>query len=660
MAMARYRTWIGWGVVVLAGLSLVAVNPMGYDAHSLPKVLLIRLAVVALVSLWLAASFFEGSFKVKRTPLDVPVLLLLLAWVISTIFAANQRIAFYGDFKSYDGLLTLLVFTGLFYLATGFLNEEMTERLAIALIISSVPLAVYGIAQHFKIDFLTPGKAVAGQAVSTFGTSTIFGAYLSFALPFAVATFFSARSRRLAALLAVDVGLLAVALFLVLSKGAWISAILGLAALGISARRLIWQRKSKLAMVSAVVVVSFVGAILVSGGYAPAGRSLALTGLKESGSKRLATWGRALKISVERPVAGFGPDSVRLAYFQSKSIDRGAEGAPILLRGARSGLIQAWLTSGAFGLLALLVFAGYLVVVGYRVSADSLLNAAFWSGSAGILTSYLVFGDFSPTVAVLIWVSAAVLGRAASWSEIEIDAYRLRKVPPAVPIAIAAGILAITLATLYRPLAADALFERGLSYRESVYDLQSVNYLQRATLLNPGEKSYLLALGEAKRTMADARRDPDEAREAEQVLDQAFAMDRYDPNIHLNRGELFSSWGLRSDKSRLPKAIDSFKRALELDPWLSEARYELGMVYVNQKKLDDAIGVWTEAVRRDPKLDSVWYALGVAYEQNKELEKAEASYRKALESSKDETARTQISLKVEEIAGKLKAAPAKQ
>ena len=68
----------------------------------------------------------------------------------------------------------------------------------------------------------------------------------------------------------------------------------------------------------------------------------------------------------------------------------------------------------------------------------------------------------------------------------------------------------------------------------------------------------------------------------------------------------------REDNAR---AVESFQKAVELDPQLASAYNGLGGAYKASGQLDQAIEVWEKALELDPDYDFPIYNLGVAYLQ---------------------------------------------
>ena len=69
------------------------VLPNIVDEFVLPKLLLLRVVLVALTILLLLRWFSQGAIAWRRTPLDVPLLAFVGAAVLATLFAINRNLA---------------------------------------------------------------------------------------------------------------------------------------------------------------------------------------------------------------------------------------------------------------------------------------------------------------------------------------------------------------------------------------------------------------------------------------------------------------------------------------------------------------------------------------------------------------------------------------
>ena len=65
-------------------------------------------------------------------------------------------------------------------------------------------------------------------------------------------------------------------------------------------------------------------------------------------------------------------------------------------------------------------------------------------------------------------------------------------------------------------------------------------------------------------------------------------------------------------EDKLEEALESFENAIELDPALSQAHFNKGLVHWNLAQLDDAIASYGTAVAFDPEYAEAYFRLGQA------------------------------------------------
>jgi tetratricopeptide (TPR) repeat protein len=134
------------------------------------------------------------------TPLVLPTLVLVLAYLVSTAFSLAPRISWWGSYQRLQGTYTTLSYIVIFFLVLGHLRRrEQLERLTFVIILTSLPISVYGIVQHAGMDPLPWGGDVETRVASNMGNSIFVAAYLILALFLTVEQLLRATRRMLAA-----------------------------------------------------------------------------------------------------------------------------------------------------------------------------------------------------------------------------------------------------------------------------------------------------------------------------------------------------------------------------------------------------------------------------------------------------------------------------
>ncbi len=113
-----------------------------------------------------------------RIPFLIPILLLIFAYGISTIFSVARFVSWWGSYQRLQGTYTFLAYVIIALLVMAHLRRpQQVRRLQYAVIITSLPIAVYGIIQHYGIDPLPWGGDVSTRVASNAGNAIFLAAY---------------------------------------------------------------------------------------------------------------------------------------------------------------------------------------------------------------------------------------------------------------------------------------------------------------------------------------------------------------------------------------------------------------------------------------------------------------------------------------------------
>jgi tetratricopeptide (TPR) repeat protein len=127
--------------------------------------------------------------RIRRTPLVLPTLILVGAYLISTVSSVVPRISFLGSYVRSQGTYTFLCYVAIFFMVLSHLRTRaQVNRVLHAVILSSLSISIYGIIQHTQvapgvsIDPLPWGGDVTQRVAANMGNSIFVAAYLIMAL----------------------------------------------------------------------------------------------------------------------------------------------------------------------------------------------------------------------------------------------------------------------------------------------------------------------------------------------------------------------------------------------------------------------------------------------------------------------------------------------
>ena len=117
--------------------------------------------------------------RVRSTPLVLPTLLLVLAYVISTVFSLTPRISWWGSYQRLQGTYTTFSYIIIFFLVLGHLRRpEQWRRLSYAIILTSIPICLYAFLQKADVDPLPWGGDTQRRVAANMGNAIFIFAYL--------------------------------------------------------------------------------------------------------------------------------------------------------------------------------------------------------------------------------------------------------------------------------------------------------------------------------------------------------------------------------------------------------------------------------------------------------------------------------------------------
>ncbi len=122
-----------------------------------------------------------------RRPLVLVVLTLAGVYLLGTFLSVTPRQSFWGSYQRLQGTFTMLSYMAFFFVAVDSLRTEAQwRRLQYAVILTSLPIALYGILQKLQLDPLPWGGDTYERVTANMGNAIFLAAYLIMVIPLTI------------------------------------------------------------------------------------------------------------------------------------------------------------------------------------------------------------------------------------------------------------------------------------------------------------------------------------------------------------------------------------------------------------------------------------------------------------------------------------------
>lgn len=123
--------------------------PLNSELFEFNKMLLVYFLTVVIVTSWIVKGLAEKEFRIRRTSLDIPIVLFLAANILSTIFSLDPHTSIFGYYGRWNGgLLSTIAYISLYYALVS--NTDIGQVLGYiwTTLVSGILVAIYGVLQH--------------------------------------------------------------------------------------------------------------------------------------------------------------------------------------------------------------------------------------------------------------------------------------------------------------------------------------------------------------------------------------------------------------------------------------------------------------------------------------------------------------------------------
>jgi len=303
-------------IVPLALLSaLLIFTPLARGSVQGWAVTIIQIVTLLALTAFLIEKCLTGKWEWIKTPLDLPLLILLILVILSAVFSQHKPSSLWAT-------VMLITYIVIYYLVIHTVRTRARFKYLVWLIIGVATfLAVFGLFKKFGINpfpWWDYGdlKYLPDYLASTYGNHNHLAGYMEMALPLTLGFFhLDYRRGKLFTLCYISLLLLA-ALILSLSRGGWIGSLIGLAFM---AAVLLTNRYSTGKKLIAALAGGFVVAVIIVLASTPVVERINTLDQKAENPTfqlRVMVWKGAVEVIEEYPFLGTGPGTFTTVYTQ--------------------------------------------------------------------------------------------------------------------------------------------------------------------------------------------------------------------------------------------------------------------------------------------------------------------------------------------------------
>src|SRR3989344_1379759 len=124
-----------------------------YELFEYNKMILTYGFTVIIVGAWLLKTINNKRVTIKQTPLDIPLLLFLVANILSTIFSIDPHTSIWGYYsRSNGGLLSLISYLLLYWAFVSNMGSSEVKNILKFALLSGFIISLWAISEHFGIS----------------------------------------------------------------------------------------------------------------------------------------------------------------------------------------------------------------------------------------------------------------------------------------------------------------------------------------------------------------------------------------------------------------------------------------------------------------------------------------------------------------------------
>ncbi len=625
------------------------------------------------LSAWVFKGVAVGKLEIKKTPLDIPILVLLVTYSLSTFFSVDRWHSFFGSFGDpARGMLSVLVMVLIYYLIFSNFNKEQLRVLLKAMAFSGSLVIVWTLLALLNVRFL-PDNITKFTPLSLIGGISDLSVFISVTILLLATTIFDLKRkkgfidvlRRVRFFLGLVFVLLgAGVLFLVNNFIFWSAVVVGVLTLSlfVVAEVISIPKQTKWLAFLLPLIVFFVWILGNSGA-----RLIKIRMPIEVNPGYKLSWEISKESVKKKTFFGSGPGMYAYNFSKYKPATFNNDNNFFLLRfqEGKGIFLESLATIGVLGTIAVsLIIIYYLAVSSYLLISKKEEDKIYSLGSIAATLTLLVYALFNLTHSTILLIlgllgalSLAIVFRENKTETEKIDLSIGKSTKSALLSAMIFLVISTGVIYLFVFVGKVALadFWAGESIRAKTSQ-EKIDKISQAIRINPKEGMYYLFLGQYYMISANEemikKKDEANMQIVQQALNNSIKASEQAKKMMPNNILVFENLGqIYENASLYIKGLvvlmeKNYQEALALDPQNPLLRVKLGQIKLkqvnlseklspeeeenNKKNIEEAKKMFSEAISLKKNFSAGYYNLALAEKMAENIDGAIENMKKAV------------------------------
>lgn len=644
------------------------------------KMVLTYALTAIILSAWVGRMICSQSLIIKKTFLDIPILIFLISQLLSVVFSIHPYTSLLGYYSRFHGgFVSIITYTVLYYAFVSNVERKHLPSFFLSLTGAGLLVSFYAILEHFghsmSCYIVSGGKEfgvdcwiqdVKNRVFATFGQPNWLAAYLIMLLPVSVSLTFSnyKKSSLNIYYLVASLAFLTTLLF-TQSRSGFLGAVMGMA---VFCGLVFWQlskhdqlssfvtsSKNKLV---ALAIATIGIAALFGTPYSPSIGSLFKSvpqstepaaplvvnrldeGGTDSGEIRKIVWQGAIKVWQRYPIFGSGLETFAYSYYQDRPIEHNYVSEwDFLYNKAHNEFLNFLATTGIVGLGSYVLLLGYfsfytikkVIATSDKQSPSAHQLAAIISGVTALsVSNFFGFSTVMVTILMYLFFGLVVI---LTTKENNVSTNNSKLTSTSYLLLSATVLFCIFLLRIvYQYWSADVDFSKGKALLEAGYFDQGIKKIHSAISKNSQEATFYdeLATQYALYAMPFAQEGKTAEAQAltvaaQEVSDATLKLNPRQLNFYKTRARTFIALA-QLQPEFLHEARQSLEDGRKLAPTDPKLLYNIGIVEISLNNFESGTNALKEAIALKPNYESARLQLALAYEASSSAELALEQY----------------------------------